>query len=405
MFSSPAALAIPDLRVITIGLERCGKSCRLRWINYLRPDLKRGAFSPEEENIIVELHAVLGNRWSQIAAHLPGRTDNEIKNLWNSCIKKKLKQRGIDPSTHKPLSPTDAGDRKATSNRGSDNTTSGAASNTPNPCLPTTSARSEDPDVTPAPVLSAPAFPPVPGHGATKSPATATHPARFIPGESSSLSCLLQPLQSMGSFTLQQLCHGSADNQRFRACEALPRNTANSLPWLNQIINCDSPSDASPAFDCSTLPMANPPSVSSCVFMNGIQSWEAATAAGNSSNSSGDSIEMQSSSSAFLDGSMFPWPESAPDKQQAGFHDVGDHDAEDLKWSAYLHGTFAAPAANQGQSRQGLHSAVKAESQFAMEDLGAWQQSPQQQMLLQAAFVMCGKDLHKTSEAASFGQM
>ncbi|KAE9618894.1 hypothetical protein Lal_00047547 [Lupinus albus] len=86
------------------GLQRCGKSCRLRWINYLRPDLKRGAFSQQEENLILELHAVLGNRWSQIAAQLPGRTDNEIKNLWNSCLKKKLRQRGIDPNTHKPLS-------------------------------------------------------------------------------------------------------------------------------------------------------------------------------------------------------------------------------------------------------------------------------------------------------------
>ncbi|KAI0511594.1 hypothetical protein KFK09_012224 [Dendrobium nobile] len=86
------------------GLQRCGKSCRLRWINYLRPDLKRGKFSQEEEDIIIELHAVLGNRWSQIAAQLPGRTDNEIKNLWNTCIKKKLRQTGIDPNTHKPFS-------------------------------------------------------------------------------------------------------------------------------------------------------------------------------------------------------------------------------------------------------------------------------------------------------------
>jgi myb proto-oncogene protein len=66
--------------------------------------LKRGTFSQEEENLIIELHAHLGNKWSQIATRLPGRTDNEIKNLWNSSIKKKLRQRGIDPNTHKPLS-------------------------------------------------------------------------------------------------------------------------------------------------------------------------------------------------------------------------------------------------------------------------------------------------------------
>uniref|UniRef100_A0A7N0TF40 Uncharacterized protein n=1 Tax=Kalanchoe fedtschenkoi TaxID=63787 RepID=A0A7N0TF40_KALFE len=94
------------------GLQRCGKSCRLRWINYLRPDLKRGAFSQEEENIIVELHAVLGNRWSQIAAQLPGRTDNEIKNLWNSCLKKKLRQRGVDPNTHRPISEMEAAEQE-----------------------------------------------------------------------------------------------------------------------------------------------------------------------------------------------------------------------------------------------------------------------------------------------------
>ncbi|PON32056.1 MYB transcription factor [Parasponia andersonii] len=73
------------------GLQRCGKSCRLRWINYLRPDLKRGAFSPQEEDLIIHLHSILGNRWSQIAARLPGRTDNEIKNFWNSTLKKRLK--------------------------------------------------------------------------------------------------------------------------------------------------------------------------------------------------------------------------------------------------------------------------------------------------------------------------
>uniref|UniRef100_A0A0D9VUG4 Uncharacterized protein n=1 Tax=Leersia perrieri TaxID=77586 RepID=A0A0D9VUG4_9ORYZ len=130
------------------GLERCGKSCRLRWINYLRPDLKRGTFSQEEEDLIIQLHSMLGNkyiliylslatcknqfimeysltinrgtnlcRWSQIAAQLPGRTDNEVKNFWNSYIKKKLRDRGIDPATHKPLA-TDTNSNNSTSRGG-----------------------------------------------------------------------------------------------------------------------------------------------------------------------------------------------------------------------------------------------------------------------------------------------
>jgi len=70
-------------------VQRNGKSCRLRWVNYLRPGLKRGLFSSEEEDMIITLHRTLGNKWSQIAKQLPGRTDNEIKNVWHSYLKKK----------------------------------------------------------------------------------------------------------------------------------------------------------------------------------------------------------------------------------------------------------------------------------------------------------------------------
>ncbi|KAL6321639.1 hypothetical protein AAG906_025471 [Vitis piasezkii] len=72
------------------GLLRCGKSCRLRWTNYLRPDIKRGPFTPEEETAIIQLHSMLGNRWAAIASKIPGRTDNEIKNFWNTHLKKRL---------------------------------------------------------------------------------------------------------------------------------------------------------------------------------------------------------------------------------------------------------------------------------------------------------------------------
>jgi hypothetical protein len=72
------------------GLMRCGKSCRQRWLNYLRPDIKLGNISPDEDELIIRLHRLLGNRWSLIAGRLPGRTDNEIKNYWNSQLGKKM---------------------------------------------------------------------------------------------------------------------------------------------------------------------------------------------------------------------------------------------------------------------------------------------------------------------------
>ncbi|KAL6973238.1 hypothetical protein U1Q18_027420 [Sarracenia purpurea var. burkii] len=72
------------------GLKRCGKSCRLRWINYLSPSIKHGDFSEEEDDLIIRLHNLLGNRWSLIAGRVPGRTDNQVKNHWNTHLSKKL---------------------------------------------------------------------------------------------------------------------------------------------------------------------------------------------------------------------------------------------------------------------------------------------------------------------------
>eukprot|EP00897_Mesotaenium_endlicherianum_P002998 jgi/Mesen1/2726/ME000168S01781 len=101
------------------GLLRCGKSCRLRWANYLRPDLKRGVFTEEEEKLILDLHKAMGNRWAKIALELPGRTDNDIKNYWNTRIKRKLRDAGIDPISHMPLSEVDPDSASKLSEKGS----------------------------------------------------------------------------------------------------------------------------------------------------------------------------------------------------------------------------------------------------------------------------------------------
>ncbi|KAJ9560187.1 hypothetical protein OSB04_005347 [Centaurea solstitialis] len=82
------------------GLMRCSKSCRLRWTNYLRPGIKRGNFTDQEDNMIIHLQALLGNRWAAIASYLPQRTDNDIKNYWNTHLKKKLHTNNSDQGNH-----------------------------------------------------------------------------------------------------------------------------------------------------------------------------------------------------------------------------------------------------------------------------------------------------------------
>ncbi|KAL2899082.1 Transcription factor MYB59 [Bienertia sinuspersici] len=101
------------------GLKRTGKSCRLRWVNYLHPGLKRGKMTPHEEKLVLELHSQWGNRWSRIARRLPGRTDNEIKNYWRTHMRKKAqeKKQEASPSSSSTTTTTTSNFSSSSNNR------------------------------------------------------------------------------------------------------------------------------------------------------------------------------------------------------------------------------------------------------------------------------------------------
>ncbi|GAV79159.1 Myb_DNA-binding domain-containing protein, partial [Cephalotus follicularis] len=375
------------------GLQRCGKSCRLRWINYLRPDLKRGAFSQQEENLIVELHEVLGNRWSQIAAQLPGRTDNEIKNLWNSSIKKKLKQRGIDPDTHKPLSDVENGQQKQhTANNNNEKLSVGS-----------NELNLIEANYSKSPVVSAEQYP---IEVSSSSKMKNNHSSNTLTTnssiqdysldkfstshESSSGSC--RPADYGGYFTFQKLGYepniGLSMNPNTPLCFNPNSGPSAMITEYNSSMTPTIlPSISGSVFQTPVMvkPSVSLPNDDPSVptrDINGVQNWEASRFSNNGSTSNGSSsssIEMQSNSS-FFESNAFSWglADCRKSAEEAQIRSL----AEDIKWSDYLNTPFL-----MGNS-QAMYSGVKSETQFTTD--GILNQNQHQQ-----ASDMYSKDLER----------
>ncbi|KAL4341691.1 hypothetical protein GQ457_08G022050 [Hibiscus cannabinus] len=303
------------------GLQRCGKSCRLRWINYLRPDLKRGTFSQEEENLIIELHAVLGNRWSQIATQLPGRTDNEIKNLWNSCLKKKLRQRGIDPVTHKPLSEVENGEDNKSQHTNSLEMASGASSelnlNTDNP--KPGAALYEQRLVYPLEMEGCSSSMTI---NSSNNLMASTPSKDLFLDRFPSTSANRQPSDLVGHFPIQQLNYASSSNAR------LP-SSLNPTPWFTQTSKAF---DISSEFSSSSMSTLLPPLTSSSFLSSPI----------------GFNPPMAS----FPANNNFAWGMadcSTSEKEEAPIH-LMENQAEEMKWPEYHNNSLLMAAALQNQT-------------------------------------------------------
>ncbi|CAI9765264.1 unnamed protein product [Fraxinus pennsylvanica] len=364
------------------GLQRCGKSCRLRWINYLRPDLKRGTFSQEEENLIIELHAVLGNRWSQIAAQLPGRTDNEIKNLWNSSIKKKLRQRGIDPNTHNPISEVENGENASPSSKNNEKASEGISELT---FVDSGNSRKLNSSLDQYPLIQN-----------NSSNLATTHEFfmnRFIAShESSTTDNKPSDLSEYVSF--QQLNYspnniGLSMNPNTSNLFFNPNSKSSGIEseFNSCVTNTVLPSLPSSFLSFSTRMKSStslPPDSPIGLLSTKLQNWDGCNLGNNGSTSN-------VTSSSIFENNVFPWGATdcvRPEKQAnvpSSEHEI----PEDIKWSEYLHTPFILGNSIQNQSDQDLFGETKSRTQVSTEgplsNTPNWYPNQQQQQNLQAA--------------------
>ncbi|CAJ1871268.1 unnamed protein product [Sphenostylis stenocarpa] len=363
------------------GLQRCGKSCRLRWINYLRPDLKRGAFSQQEENSIIELHAVLGNRWSQIAAQLPGRTDNEIKNLWNSCLKKKLRQRGIDPNTHQPLSEVENDkDKPLATERSNQKASNEVSVVEPPKQKPITTTTSMPMDRYPLEVSATSKISSGNNNSSTLE--------RFGTCHDNNSSITSSDMMGMGYFPFQHLNYGpnmgltTANPNSIPLCFIPGSTSSQMMSELNSTM-------LHSVFSTHVKPTAS--LQSNNLSSDAVQNWEGSTFSNNnnaskSNGSSSCSIQLQSSTNFLDHSSTITWglqAESATKAENKDAHSSHvvplQSDQEDIKWSEYLNNTpfFLGTTVQQHQTTHPLYSdEVKPETAFiADESSTTWHHS------------------------------
>ncbi|KAI3439358.1 uncharacterized protein J3R85_004770 [Psidium guajava] len=379
------------------GLQRCGKSCRLRWINYLRPDLKRGAFSQQEENLIVELHAVLGNRWSQIAAQLPGRTDNEIKNFWNSSLKKKLRQRGIDPTTHKPLSEVaDEDDHKdrdmliipsVTQHNKNDHHQQKSSNTTASckrppifePALNTSNLKDEHRQNS----LEVPASSEMRAYSDMLMKDFTFQQLSMNYGTSLGLSASLH--QSSNSLCFHPRSSSENIMSQFSSDMSTPSIISPTM---------SSSSTAVPVTSARVKPSISLPSEAAFMVNNGVQSWEASSCNNNCSNGSTNGNGSVSNNSSmnnpafFESNNCFSWglgegTNTSKFEKQVPFHQpIGSNPTEEnnSKWSEYLQLPMLLGSLTQNNNEASHHQPV---SHFQLMDvldnIPSWQQKHHQQ--------------------------